>query len=688
MRAKKKTAAAPRGLFSSASLQPPSPCLYSPRMSEYRFETYGELQPWLGREWLLTNGTGSFASSTLVGCNTRRYHGLLVAATMPPVGRVMALSRVAESVAIDNHVSPIELSINHFNQFLIPRGERYLRQVELDLTARFDFDADGVRVKKEVLLAWGRPVVGIRYTIDPGPGRTAELRLSPFVALRDFHTLLKKDGVHFELTSGSNSVGVARGGMRLNLFADAPGVQFTERPDWWYQHTYPIESERGLDDHEDLFTPGVFSLRATAPATLTLWAGLCHTSTVPGEGADCTLLDKLDFETEKKRLIEKDPAANAPQTRAQQRLFRAASQFVAKRNRPDGSAGATILAGYPWFADWGRDSMISLPGLLLSTRRFKEAGQVLSVFAGHVSEGMIPNYFNDYTNEPSYNTVDASLWFIHAAFEYLRATRERDFFEDVLMPACEAIVAGYRQGTRWGIRMDEADGLITAGDPSTQLTWMDAKIGDTAFTPRHGKAVEINALWYNALCLLGDGTLASRVRESFVKAFWISPYKGLADVLTGETQRDLSVRPNQIFAVSLPHSPLAADQQRAVVDVVRRELLTPLGLRTLATNEPGYKPRCVGGPYERDSAYHNGTIWPWLIGPYLSAYLRVSGSSGPAQAQARVWLEPLLKHMEQYACIGSITECANGDAPHTSVGAPAQAWSVAEVLRLAVELEM
>jgi predicted glycogen debranching enzyme len=658
---------------------------YSARMPSYRFETYGELQPWLSREWLLTNGTGSFASTTLVGCNTRRYHGLLVAATTPPVGRIVALSRLAESVAIDDHVSPIELSINHFNQHLIPRGDRYLRRFELNGTARYEFDADGVRVTKEVLLVWGKPIVGIRYTLDPGQHRRAELRINPFVALRDFHATMRKGQVHFELNARASGVDVGRDGVRLNLHADAG--TFTERPDWWYDHTYPIEIDRGLDGHEDLFTPGAFTVTATSPTTFTLWAGVCHSSLVAGEGGACQNLNALDFDAEKKIVLGKDWANDAP-TQMQKRLYRAASQFVAKRNRPDGSRGATILAGFPWFSDWGRDTMISLPGLLLSTRRFKEAGQVLSVFAGHVSEGMIPNYFNDYTNEPSYNTVDASLWFIHAAFEYLRVTKDQELFSSLLMPACEEIIDGYRAGTRFGIKMDDADGLIWAGDKTTQLTWMDAKMGDTVFTPRHGKPVEINALWYNALCLVGDGALAAKVKENFVKAFWISPYRGLADVVTGELDRDVSVRPNQIFAVSLPHSPLNLDQQKSVVEVVRRELLTPLGLRTLARGEPLYQPKLAGGVFERDRAYHNGTIWPWLIGHFLDAYLRVNNRSPDSQQQARAWLKPLLDHMENDACIGSISECADGDPPHLPRACNAQAWSVAEVLRLVQALEM
>jgi len=309
------------------------------------------------------------------------------------------------------------------------------------------------------------------------------------------------------------------------------------------------------------------------------------------------------------------------------------------------------------------------------------------VFAQYVSEGMIPNRFGDYTNEPDYNTVDASLWFVHAVFEYLRLSKDKKTFDEILRPACAKIIDGYRNGTRYHIKMDPADGLISQGDLHTQLTWMDAKCGDIAFTPRQGKPVEINALWYHALVLMGMKELAAQVAVSFQKAFWISPFRGLADVVEGN-RRDTAIRPNQIFAVSLSNSPLSSEQQAAVVEVVRRELLTPVGLRTLARSDPGYRGKYTGNQFNRDSAYHNGTVWPWPIGAFLEAYLKVHSHSSAAIAQAKEWLAPLIQHMENQGAIGQIAEIFDGDAPHRPVGCPAQAWSVAEVLRLAVELKM
>ena len=645
-------------------------------MAFYGIDTQGELRPYLGYEWLLTNGAGAYASSSVVGCNTRRYHALLCAATLPPLGRIVALNRVGELVYLDGRSDFLELSISQFGSVFHPRGDRYLRRFELATTARWQFHLEDVTISRELVLVRGRNVAGLRYRVDLPEGRTADLHLLPFVTLRDYHALRRHDPALFDVRCGSDDLRVTDGHRVLEFCSD--GGRFEHRGDWWHGQTYALETERGLDDTEDLFVPGALVQRFASSGTLTVWAGL-----------DESGLHELDWNRAVEAATPPPPRIVVPGARVEGpisvavgRLLRAANDFVVSRRRGDGGEGTTIIAGYPWFGDWGRDTMISLPGLLLVSGRFREAAAVLDLYAAHVSEGMVPNRFDDYTNEPSYNTVDASLWFIHAAFEYLRYSEDRTPLRDKLIDACRQVVEGYRRGTRYNIRMDEADGLIAAGGPDTQLTWMDAKHDGVVFTPRHGKAVEINALWYNALMLLGEEQLAGRVRQSFVRTFWQNPFRGLCDTVN-ENGPDRRIRPNQIFAVSLPHSPLAEDQQAAVVEVVRRELLTPFGLRTLARSEPGYRPRCAGPPAQRDAAYHNGTVWPWLIGPFLDAYLRVHHHSPDAQRQARVWLGPLLNHMNQ-GCIGQISECFDGDEPHRPAGCPAQAWSVAEVLRLAV----
>jgi predicted glycogen debranching enzyme len=649
-------------------------------MPLYTIETYGELEPHLSQEWIQTNGLGSFAMSSVVGCNTRRYHGLLCAAVMPPVGRVMALNRIGESVRLDRSETTHELSVNAFRDNIFPRGERYLRRFELGDVLTWDYEVEGVRIKKELHLFWKRDVVALRYTIEPN-GRHVELHLRPFVSLRDFRSLRHKDGAEFEVHAEKHLAVVTdeRTNQKVEIRSDK--ADFAESYDWWYGHKYGIETERGLDDTEDLFTPGGFYYATKETQTVTLWASMESVQSID-----------WNAEVERRRANGREIASGLRQSLAisgpsktLERLLHAANDFVVDRKSPDGSPGVTVIAGYPWFADWGRDTMISLPGLLLSTGRFAEAGQVLCVFAKYVSDGMIPNRFDDYTNEPHYNTVDASLWFIHAAYEYLRLSKDQKIFDTTLLPACRAIIDGYRRGTRFNIKMDERDGLINQGDATTQLTWMDAKDGDVVFTPRSGKAVEINALWYNALMLMGEKELAAKMRESFAKAFWISPFRGLCDVVN-DNWRDMSIRPNQIFAVSLPHCALSHDQQLAVVEVVRRELLTPYGLRTLAASDPKYRAKYIGNQFERDGAYHNGTIWPWLIGPFLEAYLRVNNRSKESIAQGQMWLKPLIDSMNDQGCIGSISECYEADPPHRPVGTPAQAWSVAEALRLAIEL--
>ncbi len=645
-------------------------------MATYTIETRGQLQPHVQQEWLLTNGLGAFASSSVVTCNTRRYHGLLCAATLPPVGRIIALNRVAEMLLVDGQL--YELAVNQFDQHFHPRGDQFLRSFQLDATAKWVYDVAGLRVTKEVQLVWMRNLTAIRYTIEPPPGaKSVQLRLQPFVSLRDFHSLLH-DQPAFDVRPGDKQVDVSRDGKTLQLCTDAG--TFEHKEEWWFNHTYAIETDRGQDDTEHLFAPGQFVLDVSKKTVLTLWAGM------EAVGGDVTWDAMLK--------LRPDPAGPARQaklittpTRPVDKLLRAAADFIVARTSPDGTPGTTILAGYPWFADWGRDTMISLPGLLLATGRFAAAKQVLSLFSQYVSQGMIPNRFDDYTNEPEYNTVDASLWFVHAAFEYLKATNDQQTFDATLRPACQKILDGYKQGTRYKIAMDPADGLITQGDEQTQLTWMDAKCGDTAFTPRQGKPVEINALWYHALMLMGDTALAAKVADSFRTQFWISPYRGLADTINNGRQ-DQSLRPNQIFAVSLEHSPLTPDQQQAVVEVVRRELLTPVGLRSLARSDPKYHAAYRGDQWHRDSAYHNGTVWSWLIGPFLDAYLRVNQNSDAATNQARHWLTPLIDGMDREACIGQISEIYEPELPYRPVGCCAQAWSIAEALRLAVRLGM
>lgn len=648
-------------------------------MPLYSIETFGELSPFIQREWLLTNGLGGFTSSSVVGCNTRKYHGLLIAATNPPVGRVNTLARLGEMLIIDGDADhPHEIAVNQFRENVHPQGFQYLRRFSVETTAAWEFDVAGVKVHKEVLAAWQKNAVGVRYTIDAGQ-HAVEFRVWPFLAMRDFHTTRHADG--YDLPSKPHERAVTVTVDTTTLHLDCDQGAFSAEPAWWYGHVYPIESDRGQDDSEDLFTPGRFTVQVKGRTVITFWAST---------DANATFNWEAELERRQKA-FEPVVGGSSSTSVTMRKLVRAANDFIVQRKTPNGRDGTSIIAGYPWFADWGRDTFISLPGLLLVPRRFEQAKQVLTVFAQYVSEGMIPNRFDDYSNEPHYNTVDASLWFIHACHEYARLSGDSKTFDSVLKPACRSILDGYRRGTRFKIRMDESDALITQGDADTQLTWMDAKCGDIAFTPRQGKAVEINALWYHALILMGEDVLAAKAKENFQKAFWLSPFRGLADVVTGDPpsgyQRDNSIRPNQIFAVSLPNSPLTHEQQTAVVEVVRRELLTPVGLRTLAVADPKYCELYCGEQFSRDRAYHNGTIWPWLIGGFLEAYLRVNDRSADSLAQAQRWLAPLIDALDEN-CLGQLAEIYEAKDPHRPVGCPAQAWSIAEVLRIATQLGM
>ena len=457
-----------------------------------------------------------------------------------------------------------------------------------------------------------------------------------------------------------------------------PTAQFAADGTWYFAHQYEAERDRGLDSSEDLWKMGTLTLEVGPGQPAFVVASLSDRTIDAGEVARLEAAERT----------RQSPAFADPFTA---RLAHAAEQYVVRRQ--DG--GPTVIAGYPWFTDWGRDTMIALPGLLLSRGRFDEARDVIRGFLAHRDGGLLPNRFPDRGEAPEYNTVDATLWLFQAAFAYVTASGDDAFVREIL-PALKEILRFHLEGTRHGIRVDPRDRLLAAGEPGAQLTWMDAKVGDVVVTPRHGKPVEINALWYNALRIAallaqaaGDyGTSASCSREaelveqSFARAFW-NPSRGcLYDVVGGPAGDDPAIRPNQLFAFSLPFPLLDPEQRRSVMRVVEKELLTPFGLRTLARGEAGYVPRFRGGPWERDTAYHQGTVWPWLIGPYVRGYLAAFGRNPSNVAACRRLLEPLEAHLSSDACLGQVSEVFDAEEPYRPGGCPAQAWSVAELLRL------
>ena len=638
-----------------------------------------DLKDLLAAEWLVSNKIGAYASSTVIGCNTRRYHGLLVASTHPPVGRLTALSQVAEQVTVGE--GSFDLATIEFPDALAPRGLDRLAEFRNDVAATFVYRIGPLELIKQVVLAESANAVALRYTLN---GADGSLRLLPLVALRDFHHLRKAANPHQMTFEAVEDGAVVHDRMRPvpPLYLLAREGRFEPHPQWWYRFHYRTDLARGQEASEDLYTPGAFGLALAdgRPAQLTASLGEPH------------LLDFDDACRRRRGRAEQIVGALGGEAdETTRRLAAAGEAFIVRRKFLGAADSCTILAGYHWFADWGRDTFIALPGLLLATGQFGLARDVFRTFARHVSEGMIPNRFDDYTDAAHYNSIDASLWFVVAAERYVRATGDTDFWRDELMPAAEAVLRAYQDGTRFDIRAD-ADGLLTGGSRQTQLTWMDVAFGEEAVTPRHGKAVEVNALWHSAHRILArrsrglDEPLAdtcdaraSMIAAAFERVFWNEQAGCLFDCVTGD-QRDGAIRPNQIFAVSLPYSPLPLARQRSVLRVVQEKLLTPMGLRTLAPDDARYR-RKYGGSWEsRDRAYHQGTVWAWLIGAFVEAYLKVEGAKPFAVAQARQWLAGFDDHLRE-AGVGFVSEIFDGQPPHTPRGCIAQAWSVGELLR-------
>ncbi len=658
-------------------------------------------EPDTEREWLLTNGLGGFAMGTVSGVNTRRYHGLLTAATRPPVQRVNALTAIVDSLHVDGEVHP--LSGHQFagpDDQIVTHPEAWRNLVKFDKTAtgcRWQYRAGGVAIERSLRLRRRRDVAVIEYRFSPAEGRALSgreirLRVRPLVALRDFHALRQEaEQAPWHVASEAATVAIRTAGSpTLKIAADAG--TFEEKLEWWYRFRYQVETDRGQDDTEDLLSPGCFDYELPAAE-----GGLRIVAAV--EPFDW---DELEVDDQRgphlRKLVSHVTGATETEESARREalasLAIASDDFVVER-RMDDQSFATILAGYPWFADWGRDTMIALPGLLLATGRHEEARRTLLTFAGAIRGGLVPNRFDDYGGEPHYNTVDASLWFVHAATQYRQVSGDEAAWGDQLDAACREVLAAYRDGTDFGIHMD-ADGLIAAGDRDTQLTWMDAKRDGVAFTPRHGKAVEINALWHNALVAMSQATgdrdfaaeikkLSGRCGTAFNGTFWCEDIGYLIDHVN-ESCIDYAMRPNQLLAVSLPHSPIAKKRQLSVVRHVRERLLTPYGLRTLPVDDSQYHGQCAGSMFERDEAYHQGTIWPWLIGPFVEGWLRANRFDHKSRQYAASVIAPLIDELARHS-LGQLHEVFDGDPPHAPRGCIAQAWSVAELLRVALLVE-
>ena len=654
--------------------------------------------PLLDHEWLVTNGLGGYASGTVSGAATRRYHGLLVAALPAPLGRWMMLNHLSELIRLPGGTTVLFGGEERAGGALELYGTEHLAEFVLEAGLPvWRYRLDGYAIEKRVFLPHEQNTVYVHYRLTGGGG-AVRLKLRPSVHFREHDSpvgplpawpyRLAAAEDRYELSCDDPQAPTLR--LRLCGSRGAFTVDGKKLPDLLYR----VEESRGYAARGDLWSPGYFRADLTPESDVTLvastedWRTIC--ALPPREGL------AAEYERRRRLLLAADPAARAG---FGTELVLAADQFLitpagrveeAARARAAGDDVRTVIAGYHWFTDWGRDTMISLEGLTLATGRHAEAGYLLRTFSHYVRDGLIPNMFPEGRREGLYHTADATLWFFHAAARYLDVTGDRETLR-LLLPCFEDVVRHHLAGTRFNIRVDPADGLLSQGQDGYQLTWMDAKVGDWVVTPRRGKAVEINALWYNALRLLegwlrgerGDKAAdeiaghAERARASFNRRFWNEQRGYLYDVIDGERGDDDACRPNQVFAISLPHTVLDRPRWEPVMKAVKGRLLTPVGLRSLAPGCADYKSRYFGDLRSRDAAYHQGTVWAWLIGPFLDAWLKLYPED---KAGARRLLDGFERHLGE-ACLGSVSEIFDAEEPYTPRGCVAQAWSVAEVLR-------
>ena len=650
----------------------------------------GDLPQAERREWWLANGLGGYAAGTVAGTLTRRYHGLLVAPVRPPLGRWLVFAK-ADATLVDRD-REIPLFSNRWAGIDVvnPCGHVHLESFHLEgRMPVWRFAIGDIVLEQRIWLEPGANTSYVAYRLAPeSAARDLKLKVRLLVNGRDHHVKTQMNEFQPVLEAPDPaSRRVHTPDFTLRLWVRGGGM--VDDGNWFENYDLPIEHERGLAHRDHHFCLG----EAVLILQPGVWTGIVASLHEEAElDLDAALRRFLAREA---RLLEQT-ATQVPELRQApdwiRQLVLAADSFLVARPLPDLPEGETVIAGYPWFGDWGRDTMIALPGLTLATGRCDIARRILLTFARFADRGMLPNLFSAEGEPLAYNTADAALWYIEAWRAYLEASADTQTLTEVF-PVLQEIIAWHVTGTRYGIGQDEADGLLRCGEPGTQLTWMDAKVGDWVVTPRIGKPVEINALWYNALlCLAGFARrlrqsptlyddLAAQARMGF-RRFVRPDGEGLLDVLDGPDGNDSSIRPNQLLAVSLPHSPLDPAVRQRVVRVCGRELLTSHGLRSLAPSHAEFRPHYLGDPLERDGGYHQGPVWGWLLGHYALAEYRVHGDAAAAQA----WLEPVRDHLFD-AGLGTVSEIFDGAPPHHPRGAPAQAWSVACVLEAWQRLE-
>jgi predicted glycogen debranching enzyme len=634
-------------------------------------------------EWLETNGLGGWSGSTLCGCNTRRYHGLLMAAVKPPADRMLLVSKLEETVVVSD--TRYELGTNDYGVVVSPSGFQYLRSFKKDPFSEWIFEMAAVRIQKSITMVHGENTTLIRYEILEA-ALPFEMEFLPLIAARGYHELQHATNNIFWDTQFENGIFHNRPfDGAPDIYISIPGSAYNKTDQWFYHFNYAVEKYRGLDFEEDLFNHGLFRVSLKQGDVLEIIV-----STENPAARDFKVL----FESERQR---KSVLIQENNNELFNQLSLAADQFIVQRNMPAHGSDEpvilkTVIAGYHWFTDWGRDTMISLPGLCLATGRYDDAKKIISVFGKSVSMGMLPNRFMDNNEPPEYNNVDGTLWYFMAIHYYLQATNDNEFILKEILPVLKEIVEWHFKGTRYNIHAD-IDGLLYAGEKGMQLTWMDAKIGDWVVTPRSGKPVEIQALWYNALkifevllLLNGESAQASVVHQksdqaknSFQQKFWYPGGNYLYDVIDEEGNPDTSLRPNQVFAISLPYPLVEGGKASSILKVTEEKLYTDFGLRSLSPDDPRYSGHYGGTVLSRDSSYHQGPVWSWLIGAYIEAQIKTVGKSFKAKASTIV--QKFANQLGE-GCIGSVSEIFDGDPPHHPGGCVAQAWGVAEILRV------
>jgi len=643
-----------------------------------------------GCEWLETNGLGGWTGFSILGCNTRRYHGLLVAATNPPTERMVLLSKLDETVVVNNE--KIELSTNVYD-VIHPSGHQYLASFSKQLFPEWLYEMNGLILKKTIAMVHGDNTTLILYEVIEAKD-IFSLELLPLIAARGYHTLQHSAtnifwDVHFENGIFKNQPYDSS----PNIFISVPRSTYQHHPSWFYKFNYVVEKYRGLDFKEDLFNHGTISVTLNEGDKLGI---IVSTEDPSGKNAH----DLFEKEKQRKLHLVNHSSEEPIDLSIAQHLTLAADQFIVKRDEDL----KTIIAGYHWFTDWGRDTMISLPGLCLTTGRYEDAKKIIAAFAKNVSMGMLPNRFQDNDEPPEYNTVDGTLWYFVSIYKYLQHTNDIRFVLDKILPVLKDIVDWHFKGTRYNIHVDE-DGLLYAGEKGQQLTWMDVRIGDWVVTPRMGKPVEIQALWYNALKIfaelleindqMDDAELvngsAEKAKEAFLEKFWCAEGNYLYDVIDENGNPDPALRPNQLFAASLPFALIDEEQTAAILKAVEEKLYTPVGLRSLAQDDARYVSAYCGESYKRDSCYHQGTVWSWLLGPYANAIMYAPQFVGSDGLSGKEKVENIIENLKYHlnaACIGSISEIFDADAPHYPRGCVAQAWGVGEILRFITEYSL